>query len=218
MKSTVIASVAAVLMSGSAALAQQTVVASTDLNVRAGPGPNYEIVGVIGADQQASVEGCAQGSKWCRVTFSGGSGWAYSDYLIGTFDGREVVFTERANTVAVIDQSSNAGAAAGAATGAIAGALIGGPIGAAVGGIAGGTIGAGADVAIESSHRDYIVAHPVDPIYLDGEVVVGARVPSTVTLRTIPATGGGAELSYANINGQYVMVESGTGRIVHIIR
>ncbi len=217
MKRTSIA-LATILLSATAALAQQTVVASTDLNVRSGPGPNYPVVGVIGADQQASVEGCVQGSKWCRVAFAGGSGWAYSDYLVGSFEGRDVVLTERASTVAVIDKPSNAGAATGAATGAIAGALIGGPIGAAVGGIAGGAIGAGADVAIDSSQRQYIVANPVDPVYLDGEVVVGAQVPNTVQLRTIPASNGGRELSYANVNGQYVLVESGTGRITYIVR
>jgi uncharacterized protein YraI len=215
MKKILIASATAALVAVSgAALAQSTVVASTDLNVRSGPGPNYPVVGVIGADQSAEVLGCAEASKWCQVQFSGGSGWAYSDYLIGSVDGRDVVFTERAGSVAVVRPESNAGAATGIATGVIAGAIIGGPIGAAVGGIAGGVVGTTADVAIESRDREYIVANPAQPVYLDGEVVIGARVPNTVQYYEIP----NSTYSYVNVNGQTVLVERDSGRIVQILR
>lgn len=216
MKKILIASAAAALVAVSgAALAQETVVASTDLNVRSGPGPNYPVIGVIGADQRAEVVGCAAGSKWCQVSFAGGEGWAYSDYLIGTVEGREVVFTERAGSVAVVEpRSSNAGAATGIATGVIAGALIGGPIGAAVGGIAGGTIGTTADVVIENRDREYIIANPAEPVYLDGEVVIGAQVPNTVRYYEIPDS----TYSYVNVNGQTVLVERDNGRIVEILR
>ena len=52
---------AALILLSAPALAQQAVSATTDLNIRSGPGPNYEVVGVIGADQQALLDGCAQG-------------------------------------------------------------------------------------------------------------------------------------------------------------
>src|SRR5690606_17442615 len=78
-----------------AALAQSAVVATTDLNVREGPGPQHQVVGVIAAGQSANLDGCLEASKWCVVAFDGGAGWVYSDYLTSDFGGTQVVLTER---------------------------------------------------------------------------------------------------------------------------
>lgn len=48
---------ALVAMSG-AALADTAVSAVTDLNVRAGPGPQYPVIGVLAAGQSATLNGC----------------------------------------------------------------------------------------------------------------------------------------------------------------
>lgn len=213
----------AIMISG-AALAQSMVSATTDLNVRAGPGPQYPVVGVIAADGQAMLDGCLDGSKWCQVTAEGVQGWAYSDYLIGDNAGVEVVVTERpaGMEVPVVtydttqDQAATAGGVAGAATGAIAGAIIGGPIGAAVGGIAGAAGGSitGAAITPAPEVRTYVEQNPLDPVYLDGEVVVGASLPDNVEVREIPDY----EYRYVYVNGQPVLVEADTRRIVYVIR
>ncbi len=41
--------------------------AVTDLNLRAGPGPQHEIIGVISADGSVDLEGCLEEGNWCKV-------------------------------------------------------------------------------------------------------------------------------------------------------
>lgn len=82
------------------------------------------------------------------------------------------------------------GATGGGATGAVVGGLLGGPIGAVIGGFAGATIGA--EAGIETASVDYVVANPVEPIYIDGSVDIGYVVPAEVTvypIQTDPAHG-----------------------------
>jgi hypothetical protein len=87
-----------------------------------------------------------------------------------------------------VESSSNAeagatiGATGGGATGAVVGGLLGGPIGAVIGGFAGATIGAEAGIA--TSSVDYVVANPVEPIYL-GAADIGYVVPADVTIHPI---------------------------------
>lgn len=224
MKNLLYVSTAAVLLAVSApAHAQQAVSATTDLNIRGGPGPQFEVVGVIRADEQAQLEGCAQGSKWCQVTYNGVQGWAYSDYLVADVSGREMIVTERVAelpTVTYERQAGSDGAAgggvAGAATGAVAGAIIGGPVGAAIGGIAGAATGsiAGSIADPTPEVTTYVRSNPVDPVYLDGEVVVGAQLPPSVEVYQVPEY----EYRYVYVNGLPVLVEPESRKIVHIIR
>jgi uncharacterized protein YraI len=96
-------STAAALIALSApAFAQQNVTATTDLTVRSGPVPQFEVIVVFGADQAAQLDGCLQNSKWCRVSFNGGQGWAYSDYLVADASGREVIVTDNAASVPTV--------------------------------------------------------------------------------------------------------------------
>jgi hypothetical protein len=71
-------------------------------------------------------------------------------------------------------------------------------------------------IVLEPSARSvsYVQSNPVDPVYLEGEVAVGAGVPQTVTLYEIPDE----EYRYANINGQTVLVETSNNAIVRVIR
>jgi uncharacterized protein YraI len=218
MNSKLFASVAAAALLTAGAVSAQTVAtASTDLNVRAGPGPQYEVIGVIGVDQQATIMGCLEASAWCEVSYAGGEGWAYSDYLIAEYDGAEAVVTERRVEIGVPVVEAPAGgggALAGGATGAVAGALIGGPVGAAVGAVAGAATGGFAEGALAPEARAYVVENPVEPVYLEGEVVVGAQLPETVEIREIPDY----EYRYVYVNHQPVIVEPDTRRIVYIVR
>ena len=217
------AAAGALLAMTGAAFAQSAVVVTTDLNVRAGPSPQHQVVGVIGAGQAVKLDGCMQGSKWCVVAFEGGQGWVYSDYLTGDFGGRQVVLTERPadSGVRIVEAPADVdggatGAVTGGVTGAVAGAIIGGPIGAVVGGGAGVVAGGAAGTVIDPPERvrTYVSSNQVDPIYLDGEVVVGAGLPETVVLRDIPDY----EYRYVYVNGQPVLVEPSSRRIVYVMR
>ncbi|TYR31367.1 DUF1236 domain-containing protein [Mesorhizobium microcysteis] len=210
------------------AMAQTAVVATTDLNIRSGPGPEYPVIGAIAIDDQAMLGGCIEGSKWCQISYAGAEGWVYSDYLIADNAGVEVIVTERPAgmdvPVAVYEGPAETapvdggavGGVTGGVTGAIAGAIIAGPVGAAVGGIAGAAGGGvtGSIIDPNPEVRTYVQENPVEPVYLEGEVVVGASLPETVEVREIPDY----EYRYVYVNGQPVLVEPGTNRIVYIVR
>jgi len=131
------------------------------------------------------------------------------------------VLTERYNDVGVPvvtykESGAAGGATGGAVTGAVAGALIGGPVGAAVGAAAGAAAGGtvGAVIDPPENVRTYVTTNRGDPVYLEGEAVVGAGLPETVELREIP----NYKYRYVYVNGQPVLVEPSSRRIVHIIR
>lgn len=201
----------ATLLSGTA-LAQTAVQSTTDLNVRAGPGPQYEVVGVIPEGGAATVAGCTSTGKWCNVTVGGVQGWAFADYLTASVEGQSMVVTKLPQSQAVPVVEFDAGAATGAVGGAVVGALIGGPIGAAIGGAAGAAIGSNSPPP--DRVRTYVTDNRIDPVYLEGEVVVGAGLPETVELRQVPDY----EYSYVYVNGVPALVDPGTRRIVYVYR
>lgn len=202
------------------ASAQTGAVATTDLNVRAGPGPQYPVTGMIAAGAPADLGGCLDNSKWCQVNTADGMGWVYSDYLSIDMNGTASVVTESRSSVPVVtyeQPQGGGGAIAGGATGAVAGALIGGPIGAVVGGVAGAAVGGTAE-GLSSPPPDqvitYVRSNQAQPVYLDGEVVVGASLPETVALSEVPDY----EYRYVYVNGQPVLVEPQSRRIVYVVR
>ncbi|HSO46927.1 MAG TPA: DUF1236 domain-containing protein [Rhizobiaceae bacterium] len=204
----------AALLLSSTAQAQTTVQATADLNVRSGPGPQYEVVGVIPQGGDASVMGCNSTGKWCSVSVGSVDGWAYSDYLTASVEGQPMVVTKlpQSQAVPVVEYDGSANTATGAVGGAVVGALIGGPIGAAIGGAAGAAIGA--NTPPPDNVRNYVIENRPEPVYLDGEVVVGAGLPETVELRTIPDY----QYRYVYVNGVPALVDPGTRRIVYVYR
>ena len=217
-----LAALSTVGFSGAALAQSTTATATTELNIRSGPGPHFPSVGFIAAGESATVEGCLDASKWCQVTANGVSGWSYSDYLTADVSGSVVALTDRSPSFGIAtvtyqdDGSAAGGAVAGAATGAVVGALVGGPVGAIVGGAVGTTSGATAGAIIDPPEvaRTYVTANPLDTVYLDGEVVIGAGVPDTVALQAIPDY----QYRYVYINGQPVLVDPGSRRIVYVVR
>lgn len=202
----------AVALPGSAMALPAT--ATVDLNVRSGPGPQYEIIGAINANNSVEVIGCLPNSFWCQVDAGAGQGWAYGKYLTASVSGDQVVIVDSRDRLDVpqAEFEVSGGTAAGAATGAVAGAIIGGPVGAAVGGIAGAAVGTIADPP--DRVRTYVVENRHDPVLLEGEVVVGAQVPETVELYTVPDY----EYRYVYVNQQPVLVDPGSRRIVYVYR
>lgn len=202
-------SAATLLLAGTAS-AQTWAAASTDLNLRSGPGPMYSILGVIPATGMVSVQGCLAEATWCQVTSGETSGWAAGRYLNAS-----VALTATSNPIVVqtVTYDHEVGATAGGlATGVLAGALLGGPVGAIIGGIVGAV--AGSNMAPDPTVITYVNDNPLDPVYLDGEVVLGAGIPETVTLAPVPES----QYSYAYINGVRVLVENSNRSVVYIVR
>lgn len=203
---------AAALAASGTAFAQMQTQATTDLNFRSGPGPQFEVVGVIPSGGAASLEGCVESGKWCRVSYEGKQGWAYSDYLTATISGEQRVVTNVPAAERPVVTYDGTGAATGAAGGAVVGALVGGPVGAAIGGAIGA--GIGANNPPPQRVQTYVQQNRVEPVYLEGEVVVGAGLPQSVELRTIPDY----EYNYMYVNGVPVLVDPGSRRIVYVYR
>jgi uncharacterized protein YraI len=204
--------------------------ATTDLNMRAGPGPEYPVVTTIENNGGVDIHGCVQ--SWCDLSWQGTRGWAYSPYLAVDQGGTRVIVAEAGQVPqaefqvgAYWDQNyqdrpfyqererySAGGTAAGAATGAVVGAVMGGPVGAAIGAVAGGAIGTAANPP--ERVRTYVVENRVEPVIVGGEVVVGATLPEPVVLHPVPDY----EYTYAVVNGQSVLVDPNSRQIVYIYR
>ncbi|MAM62808.1 DUF1236 domain-containing protein [Maritimibacter sp. UBA3975] len=212
-KSLLLGSAAALSLSAGAAFAQTgTASASTDLNLRMGPGPNYKIASVIPAQGTVDLNGCQPQAGWCEVTYEGTTGWAYSPYLTV----EETPVAEMENVAVVEYDEADAGEAAfvTGATGAAIGAALGGPVGAAIGGAV-GAIGGGTAASLDQEVITYVQANPVEPVFLQGEPVVGVTVPENVEMYSVPDVDGYA---YSNINGDTVIIEGESRQIVRVVR
>jgi uncharacterized protein YraI len=191
-----------------AALAAMLATAVTDLNIRSGPGPEYPVIGVIQTQEPVTMIGCIEGSLWGQITYKGKEGWAYSQYLATQSAGNRVIISERRPDVVVPTVTYTTTSGAGIAAGAVTGAIVAGPVGAAVGGVAGAVLDPPQQI------RTYVISNPGDPVYLQGEVVVGAGLPETVQLRTLPDY----NYRYVYVNGQPVLVDPASRRIVYVYR
>lgn len=215
-----------------------TATVMTDLNLRAGPGPAYPVITTIPANTAVIIYGCDAALAWCDLDWNGNRGWSYSAYL--TYGGTvtaplpapmplpqvvqnappTVVYDQEAyfnqyyqNQTFYNDRARIFGAAGGIGAGATIGALIAGPIGAAVGAAIGAAVGV--NVVPPQTVVTYVQQQPApQPVYLGGEVVVGAGVPMEVALYPVPDY----QYPYAYINGQMVLVDPSTRVIVYVFR
>jgi hypothetical protein len=208
----------AALMSAGAAYADTMAMANRDLNVRAGPGTQNPIIGVVGSGQSVNIRGCEQSGRWCTVAFDGGEGWVSAKYLSGDFNAGQVVVTEQPTaairTTRPASPAAGTGALVGGAGGAVAGAVIGGPVGAAVGGVAGVIAGGTTGSVLDPPRRvrTYVSAHRLQPVYLDNQITVGSSLPDTVELREIPDY----QYRYVYVNDRPMLVEPGSRRVVYV--
>ena len=111
--------------------------------------------------------------------------------------------------------------ATGAVGGAVTGAVVGGPAGAAVGGVIGLVVGASIDPPpppIVSYVEDQ---PPPPPVVLEGNLVVGATLPPSVTLYPVPSDvyvqGDSRSYGYAVVNGHTVIVDPHTYVVISIV-
>lgn len=108
------------------------------------------------------------------------------------------------------DAGAAVGATGGGATGAVVGGLVGGPIGAIVGGFAGAVIGA--EAGIEASTVEYVTAHPVEPVVIQGDLTIGAALPEGVTIHPIESD---PDYGYIYANGRVWIVDLSNRTLVH---
>ncbi|RYD23588.1 MAG: hypothetical protein EOP89_11895, partial [Lysobacteraceae bacterium] len=79
--------VAVSLLAASAAQAA-TAIATTNVNLRAGPSTQYPAVDVVRGGEDVRVFGCLETRSWCDVGFRGFRGWMSSNYLAIVDTGR----------------------------------------------------------------------------------------------------------------------------------
>ncbi|MBB06230.1 DUF1236 domain-containing protein [Pseudooceanicola sp.] len=207
---------AAAILTATTSIAATNATATTDLNLRSMPDPRGEILNVIPGEAMVEVQECVLDAAWCKVTFEGTQGWAYSPYLTASIDSEPTVVYQNVERldVATVDmnEEERAGAAAvgGLTAGAIAMSAIGGPA-AVAGALAAGAV-AGAATVPERTVT-YVQSNPLDPIYVEGEVVVGAGIPAEVSLVAVPES----DYQYAYLNGTPVLVDQ-ERKIVRVVR
>ena len=112
----------------------------------------------------------------------------------------KVVYQEQLASTATNTTTSTQTDSTGAATGAV------------IGGLAG--LASGAVVDPPGQVNTYVTSKKVDPVCLEGEVLVGSTLPSTVKVYEIPDY----QYRYTSVNGQTVLVEPCTSKVVHIYR
>jgi len=192
---------AAISLPASAAVVAQ---ATTPLNIRSGPGPQYPVIGAVPTRGQATITGCISGSLWCSVSYNGKQGWAYSQYLMATLSGRSLAVAEMRDIPPVTYQAPAEVVGSAVAPPVINGTLV-------------EPQATSAPLVIAPPPADvqsYVVSHPVAPVYLNGEVVEGAGLPQTVQLAPVP----GSDYDYAYVNSVPVLVQPNTRQVVYVYR
>ncbi|WP_304363763.1 SH3 domain-containing protein [Jiella marina] len=65
----------------SLAAASERAIATTDVNLRAGPSTDYPVVDVVGSGDAVRVFGCLETRSWCDVRYHGQRGWMSANYI-----------------------------------------------------------------------------------------------------------------------------------------
>lgn len=194
---------------GSAGLAQAEMSATTatDIEVRSGPGAEFPAVGVATRGSEATLDGCIEGSRWCRVDVNGMRGWVYAQSLSVEQDGAAVVVQDHRDDLGIpaitYEQTDPVNT----------GSVQPGPNDELLGPVdqSGDKVVA---ITPPGEVRTYIDDNPVDTVQLGGDVVVGAALPQSVEVHRIPDY----QYSYVEVNHQPVLVDPGTRRIVYVYR
>ena len=205
-----IAALAAATALSSPASAATLATATTALNLRSGPGPQYGVIGVMNGNSQAHMLGCIHDSLWCQVDFHGKQGWAYSKYLTTQTAGQPLVIA--GNTAQIGVPAVTYEVPAGTTLETVGSA----PPPAITGTLIDSTQPTETQYVVNPppTVRTYVVEHPAQQVYLNGEVVVGAGLPEDVALQPVPDT----DYDYAYVNRVPVLVQPQSRRIVYVYR
>ncbi|WJR66025.1 DUF1236 domain-containing protein [Neorhizobium sp. CSC1952] len=181
--------------------AQMATTTASDITVRSGPGEDYPEIGLATRGSPAMMDGCLEGSSWCRIEVNGMRGWVFAEYLTIRENGTPVVVQEYRSRyeVPTVTYETTAGVAPPAP--------VPGP-----GDVLLGPVGSVEMVEPPDTVIRYIEQHPAEPIRVRNEVVVGATLPPDVVIREVPDY----DYDYVVVNDRPVLVDPGTRRIVHI--
>lgn len=183
------------------AQAQMSTVTASDITVRSGPGEDYPEIGLATRGSDAMMDGCLEGSNWCRIDVNGLRGWVYADYLTIEQDGAPVVVEEYRTQYDVPTVTYETTTSVVSTTPSPApGDMLLGPV---------------EDVRIvepPETVSTYIQQHRSEPVYVQNEVVVGASLPAGVVVQEVPDY----DYDYVVVNDSPVLVDPATRRIVHI--
>ncbi|WP_440411538.1 DUF1236 domain-containing protein [Neorhizobium petrolearium] len=182
------------------AQAQMATTTASDIVVRSGPGQDYPEIGLATRGSPAMMDGCLEGSNWCRIEVNGMRGWVFAEYLTVRHNGTPVVvedYRTRYDVPAVTYET----------TASVPPAAVPGP-----GDIMLGPVGEVNVIDPPDTVISYIEQHPTDPIRVRNEVVVGATLPPDVIIHEVPDY----DYDYVVVNDRPVLVDPGTRRIVHI--
>jgi uncharacterized protein YraI len=82
-----------IVLASTAGLAQAEMAATTmnDIEVHTGPGQQYPSIGTATRGSEAMLDGCIEGSRWCRIDVNGMRGWVYAQYLSVEQNGSPVI-------------------------------------------------------------------------------------------------------------------------------
>ncbi|MES5098739.1 DUF1236 domain-containing protein [Agrobacterium sp. BA1120] len=189
-----IAGGALTLLAGYANAAMVATTAS-DISVRSGPGEDYPEVGLATRGSDAVLDGCLDGSAWCRIEVNGLRGWANADYLNVMYEGSPVILHERRADINVpvvtYEKTSSVQAEPNP----------GDP-----------NLGRVGEVNPPENVITYIDKHPARVVRVEGDVAIGETLPESAELVTIPDY----EYSYVRVNDRRVLVEPSTRRIVYV--
>ena len=203
---------ASFVLLGSAGLAEAEMAATTatDIEVRSGPGAEFPTVGVATRGSEATLDGCVEGSRWCRVDVNGMRGWVYAQYLSVEQNGASVVVQDHRDDLGIptitYEQTDPVQTGSVRRVQPSSNDQLLGPVDENDTDVVA--------VTPPEEVRTYIDDNPVDTVRLNGDLVVGATVPQSVEVHPIPDY----QYSYVEVNHQPVLVDPGTRRIVYVYR
>jgi len=192
--------VGAALIAGSALAVPAVFSPTGHLNVRSGPGFKYGVVAQMPANKRFPVTGCIQDYSWCSVVVGDVTGWASAPYLVTDAGGKPTNLQVSGAQLGIPIVVPTPGAVV-VATPPV-GAMV--PVAPAVGVVE--------PIVPAPEVLSYVTQQAVEPVLVNGEVMVGAVLPATVPVYPVPAS----PYVYSYVNGQRVLVEPTARRIVYI--
>jgi uncharacterized protein YraI len=194
--------VGAVVFAGSALAVVAVYSPTGHLNVRSGPGFQYPVVAQMDANTRFPVTGCLQDYSWCSVVVNNVPGWASAPYLVTDAGGKPTNLQVSGAQLGIPMVVAPVTGAAVVATP---------PVGAMVPVAPAAVI---EPVVPAPGILSFVTQQVVEPVLVDGEVMVGATLPAAVPVYPIPAS----TYVYSYVNGVRVVVEPGPRRIVYVVR
>ncbi len=183
------------------AQAQTPTVTASDIVMHDGPGQDFPEIGLITRGSHAMLNGCMEDSNWCLVEINGMEGWVFAQYLTIEEHGAPILVEEYRTyaDIPVVTYETTA-------------AITGSPPSPAPGDI---MLGPVEDVIVVEPPEDvylYIEQHRPETFRVENEVLLGAAVPSDITVQEVPDY----EYDYVVINERPVLVDPQTRRIMYI--